>query len=177
MTVLDDGTYLEIEGRAAVRFERRYAHPIDRVWRAVTDPAELARWFPSREVRFDPEPALGATIHLSGDPYDPEGSSGKVLAWDPPRHFAFEWGPDELRLTLHDDEDGCRLEFVDLLDGDGGASRNAAGWTMCLHDLDTLIAGAPASGPHQNSDTDFRALLEDFKSKGFPDDGWLPDNP
>lgn len=176
MTVLDDGTYLEIDGRAAVRFERRFAHPVERVWRAVTDPSELAHWFPSPNVRFEPEPSLGATIHLSGDPYSPDGTAGKVLAWDPPRHFAFEWETDELRLTLREDGDDCVLEFIDILDGEGGASRNAAGWTMCLNDLDNLIDGSPASGPHQNSDADFRTLLEAYKGQGFPDDGWLPDN-
>ncbi len=42
------GTYETIEGKPAVRFERRYPHPIERVWRAVTEPNELAHWFPSR---------------------------------------------------------------------------------------------------------------------------------
>ena len=28
-----------------IRIERRYANPIERVWRAVTEPDELARWF------------------------------------------------------------------------------------------------------------------------------------
>ena len=34
------------DGRPAVRFVRELSHPRDAVWRMVTDPAELAHWFP-----------------------------------------------------------------------------------------------------------------------------------
>lgn len=43
---MDLGTYIEHNGRPAVRFERTYAHSVDRVWAAVSDPEELAHWFP-----------------------------------------------------------------------------------------------------------------------------------
>ena len=39
------GTYETVDNRPALRFERRLAHPIDKVWRAVTEPDELGRWF------------------------------------------------------------------------------------------------------------------------------------
>jgi uncharacterized protein YndB with AHSA1/START domain len=29
----------------AVRLERRLPHPVERVWRAVNEPSELAQWF------------------------------------------------------------------------------------------------------------------------------------
>ena len=57
------GTYLEIDGRPAVRFERVYPHSVERVWRAVTDPAEMRHWFPSPEISYDARP--GGTITLS----------------------------------------------------------------------------------------------------------------
>ena len=41
------GTYETIDGKPAVRFERRYPHPVDRVWHAVTEPEQLAHWFPT----------------------------------------------------------------------------------------------------------------------------------
>jgi uncharacterized protein YndB with AHSA1/START domain len=34
---MDLGSYLEYDGRPAVRFQRTYTHTIDRVWAAVTD--------------------------------------------------------------------------------------------------------------------------------------------
>ncbi|MBV8934055.1 MAG: SRPBCC domain-containing protein, partial [Kutzneria sp.] len=36
-----------VEGTPVLRFERRIAHPPAKVWRAVTDPAEMAHWFPA----------------------------------------------------------------------------------------------------------------------------------
>jgi uncharacterized protein YndB with AHSA1/START domain len=32
------------------RFERRLPHPPEKVWRALTEPAELAAWFPAPEA-------------------------------------------------------------------------------------------------------------------------------
>ena len=56
---MTDGTLETIDGRPALRFERRLRYPLQRVWHAVTDPAELERWFvaPVSEM-----PALGETV-------------------------------------------------------------------------------------------------------------------
>jgi hypothetical protein len=35
------GTLETIDGRPALRFERRNSHSVERVWRALTDPSEL----------------------------------------------------------------------------------------------------------------------------------------
>ena len=83
----DRGSYVEHERGPAVRFERHYPFPVERVWRAVTDPAELRAWFPSPEVTF--EARVGGTITLAGDPYQAEAMTGRVLAWDPPHVFGF----------------------------------------------------------------------------------------
>ncbi len=40
-----DGDLISIDNRPALRFERRLDHSVERVWRAVTEPAELDRWF------------------------------------------------------------------------------------------------------------------------------------
>ena len=45
-----DGTYLELDGHPAVRFERRYPHSTRRVWQAIVDPDESRHWFPSKLV-------------------------------------------------------------------------------------------------------------------------------
>lgn len=38
----DRGTYVEHEGRPAVRFVRHYRHPAERVWAAVSEPRGTA---------------------------------------------------------------------------------------------------------------------------------------
>ena len=125
------GTYIELAGRPAVRFERTYPHPVDRVWRAVSDPAELPRWFPSR-VEY--EPRVGSTMRFSGDPHA-EDVVGTLLAWDPPHRLAFTWGDDEVHLALEEVDGGCRLVLVNVLADPQAAAMNAAGWHVCLDEL------------------------------------------
>jgi uncharacterized protein YndB with AHSA1/START domain len=174
MKTTDDGTYLEVDGRPAVRFERVYPHPVERVWRAVTDPAEMRHWFPSPDVAIDAE---AGTITLGGDPYHPDSRTTKVLVWDPPHRFVFEWETDELRFTLAPHDDGCRLELVNLLSTDGAASRNAAGWEICLGHLDRVVEGSWAPSPGDGSMEQFLPVLAKYQDRGLPDDGWLPDPP
>ena len=68
------GTYETIEGRPAVRFERRLAHPVDAVWRAVTERDQLAHWFPTeppadgRHHRGGPAAAAALPLGRPGRP-------------------------------------------------------------------------------------------------------------
>lgn len=183
MQILNDGEYVEIGGRPAVRFVRRYPHPAQKVWDTITDPAQFRHWFPHPNVEY--ERRLGGTIRMSGDPYDPEGSEGTVLAWDPPREFGFDWGKDQVFLVVSEEGEGSRLELVNVLAERGGAARNGAGWDFCLGDLADALDGRPrksAEEKQQQLDDDpaagfgeFLPVLEQYKSKGLPDDGWLPD--
>ena len=49
-------TQQTVDGRPALRVERRLNHSVERVWRAITEPQELARWFVA-EAQWTP--ALG----------------------------------------------------------------------------------------------------------------------
>jgi uncharacterized protein YndB with AHSA1/START domain len=175
MQTTDDGTYLEIDGRPAVRFERIYDHPVARVWTAVTDPEEMRHWFPSPEVRYDGR--AGGSITMSGDPNSPAPTTSRILLWDPPHRFAFEWEDDELHFTLTEHDRGCRLELVNILSTPGAGARNAAGWEMCLDLLDRVVAGAREGSASDAGMAEFLPVLEKYKAMGVPDDGWLPDPP
>jgi uncharacterized protein YndB with AHSA1/START domain len=175
MQTTDDGTYLEIDGRPAVRFERIYDHPVARVWAAVTDPDEMRHWFPSPEVEYDAR--TGGSITVSGDPYSPTPKTSRVLVWEPPHRFAFEWEDDELHLTLSEHARGCRLELVNILSAPGAGARNAAGWEMCLDLLDQVVAGSRHGSASDAGMEEFLLVLEKYKALGVPDDGWLPEPP
>ncbi|MGA2527863.1 MAG: SRPBCC family protein [Acidimicrobiales bacterium] len=142
-----DGTLLREGDNYLLRFERHLAHPVERVWKAVTAPAELAGWFPSR---VELELALGAkaTFIDAGLDIDPEllASQGTVTELDPPRVFAFTWGKDLLRFELHEEAGGCMLVFTHSFENRASAPRSAAGWSICLSRLVALLDDAKAEG-------------------------------
>jgi uncharacterized protein YndB with AHSA1/START domain len=167
----DSGTYVEIDGQPAVRFVRTYSHPIERVWAAVTTPEGLGRWFPS-QVEIDLQP--GGVVVFGDDPHR-EGHPGRVLACDPPRYLAFTWGDNELRFQLESIEGGgCRFTLIDRLDGRDTAARQAAGWHVCLAELDKHLAGDPNIGlDHANLDGWF-PLYDAYVGEGLPSGAPIP---
>jgi uncharacterized protein YndB with AHSA1/START domain len=167
----DRGTYVELDGRPAVRFERRFRHPAERVWAAVSEPVELAHWFPSQ---VDVEPHAGGRITFSGDPNMPP-SSGTVLAYDPPRRLAFTWGGDELHLTVESDgPDACTLTLVNVLEARDTAARNAAGWAVCLAELAKQVGGAAADGPHSGTAEPWKEHYDAYVAAGVPAGAPIP---
>jgi len=140
-----DGTLIELDDdRVGVRFERRLAHSPERVWRAITEPGELAAWFPDTiEGEFGP----GAEVRFPKFVEMGLPAIGKVTEYHPPRLLAFSWGTSVLRFELEPDGDGCRLVFTDSLPRQESA-KNAAGWEVCLERLEAHLAGAePAERP------------------------------
>jgi uncharacterized protein YndB with AHSA1/START domain len=125
------GTLETIDGRPALRFERRLAHSIDRVWRAVSEPAELARWFPASA---DWTPATGET-------FEAFGATGEVIEVDPPRRLAWTFAGQGYSFELTPDEDGCVLVFTHVFDDRSQAAQTAAGWHVYLSRLTPHLAG------------------------------------
>ena len=158
------GIYSTVDDRPALTFERRLAHPVERVWRAVTDPAELAHWFPSA-VSGDVAPGGTLTFEFT------EGDmtlDGEVVELEPPRRFAFTFGDDVLRIELEPDGDGCLLRFSCLFDDPERAARDAAGWHVCLDLLETHLGGAATDAPGSEPTPEWRELYEDYQRRGLP---------
>jgi uncharacterized protein YndB with AHSA1/START domain len=167
----DLGTYIEHEGRPAVRFVRTYPYPVERVWTAISDPDELMRWFPSR-VELEPE--VGGRVAFSGDPYAGD-ATGVVLAYEPPRRLAFTWLTDELHLTLEPvDGGGSRLTLVNVLADRTAAARNASGWFVCLGELRKLLDGVPSRGPHSDDTAPWDPIYEAHVDAGLPAGAEIP---
>jgi uncharacterized protein YndB with AHSA1/START domain len=50
---VSDGTIEQSEERVLFRYERWLHHPIDVVWRTITDPLEIEKWTGSRpDIEF-----------------------------------------------------------------------------------------------------------------------------
>lgn len=168
---MDRGTYIDHNGRPAVRFRREYPYPVERLWAAVTEPGELAHWFPSA-VRM--EPHAGGKIEFSGDP-NLEPMSGTVLVHEPPRRLAYTWGGDELHFEIDPvDGGGCTLTLINVLEAENTAARNAAGWTVCLASLGEHVSGGKAEGPHSESAEPWRPLYDEYVASGMPSGAPVP---
>jgi uncharacterized protein YndB with AHSA1/START domain len=159
------GTFDTVDGRPTVRFERRLAHPIEAVWRAVTEPSELAHWFPAR-VTVDHR--VGGPISFVFENGEAPPSEGEVLEFEPPHRFAFTWGGSVLRFVLEPDADGCRLTFTHALGERESAARDAAGWHVCLDRMDERLAGASPAAPDGDATDEWRAHYEEYRRRGVP---------
>jgi uncharacterized protein YndB with AHSA1/START domain len=124
--------------KPVLRFERFLPRPVEDVWRAVTDPAEMKAWFPTRiDVG---EWRVGARFehHFEGGTFGP--LPGVVLEYDPPHRLAFTWGEDTIGFALTPTDGGTTFVLTEEL-GRSIAARNAAGWEVCLDRLVEGVAG------------------------------------
>ena len=93
-----DGTLVRDGERYAVRFERHLRHPIDKVWRAISEPEELRQWFPDGGVEIDL--TVGGKVKFAGQSYFKDDGSRTDGAGD---------GAQRLR---EQDEDGLDAELL-----------------------------------------------------------------
>lgn len=122
----------------------------ERVWHAITDPAELSRWFPQRAA-WDLRPGGSGTFFWEGYGDFPI----RVEAVEPPRHLAWRWGL-EAEADPESSESATLVEWW-LEPRDGGGTRlriresgfsteahrseNEVGWTEELAELVALVDG------------------------------------
>jgi uncharacterized protein YndB with AHSA1/START domain len=131
---MTDGILEEFDGRPALRFTRRLAHPIERVWRAVTSYDDLAAWFVApMEFR-----------HV-GQRFEAMEQSGEVLRFEPPHKLEWEWGGERFSFDLEADEDATVLTFVHVFGPRDHAADYASGWHFHLDRLNAHLGGQPLS--------------------------------
>lgn len=72
-----------------VTIEREFAHPPEKVWRALTQPELIAEWL----MKNDFKPVVGQRFNFRADPMP--GWNGvtdcEVLVVDPPRKLSYTW--------------------------------------------------------------------------------------
>lgn len=167
------GTYEQIDGSPVVRFERTFPHTTAQVWDAITDPARLAKWFPTT-VEFD-ELRAGAQITFRFTDHPIAPMSGSFREVTPPLRLSFTWGDDLLAFEL-EERDGaaaCRLAFSVVLDCADKAARDSAGWDDCLDMLGGVVSGKTPERPRKPES--WRARYDEYKRRGFPATAAIPD--
>ena len=127
----------------------------DRVWRALTEPEEVAKWWgpdgfatPSIELdlrvggayRFAMQPPEGDRFHLSGEftEVEPPSRLAYTFVWDPPN-------PDDREtvatLSLEDAGDSTKVRLVQgSFATDERLALHRDGWTESLEKLAALFS-------------------------------------
>jgi uncharacterized protein YndB with AHSA1/START domain len=128
-------------GRWTLILVRELRHPPEKVWHALTDPAQLREWAP-----FDADGSLGAvgrTVKLTtvGTP-TPQVSETTVTRADAPRVLEYNWGGGQMRWELEPVGGGTRLRLWHDIDR-RFISMGAAGWHIGMDVLDHLLSGTP----------------------------------
>lgn len=142
----DDSRYGTVHQRAddfQLRFERQLRHPVEKVWDALTSPAQLAQWLAPGELEL----TVGGRVRLAFT----DGRSvidGRVTALAPPRLLEFTWtdkGADRglVRWELTAVDGGTRLVLTHTISNAARAFGlpALAGWHTLLEQLAALLDG------------------------------------
>jgi uncharacterized protein YndB with AHSA1/START domain len=114
------------DGSTQVRFERRLPHPVDRVWAALTDPAELRRWWGDADLDLTDGGRFALRWLNTDEAGDVATLDGAITKLDPPRllEISAAWGstgspdpgaPTTLTWELDPDGDHTLLRFTNTV--------------------------------------------------------------
>lgn len=148
-----DGTLArDDQGRYVIAWSRHLTHSPERVWRAITEQAEVGVW---ARGSWAFEPRVGGSIQLCLDNSRPEDEriydAGIITAFDPPRLLEFrvgayaadteQDGEHIIRWSVHPEEGGCLLGFCDTF-APGRRVRNSiiCGWQYMLDQLEFYLS-------------------------------------
>lgn len=137
------------ETNRSVVIERSFAHPPEKLWRALTESALLAQWL----MKNDFSPEVGKSFQFRAEPVANWNGviDCEVLAIEPQRKLSYTWGSMGLGsvvlFTLTPEEGGTRLrmEQSGFREDQEAAFRGAQyGWQKFLGQLDQVLAGSAA---------------------------------
>ena len=138
--------------------------PVERVWRALADPAEFGQWF---RVKIETPFAVGQQVrgHILHPGYEHLVWRATIVTMEAPRLFAFTWHPYGIdpdvdysaetptlvEFRLEQREDGTRLTIVESGFDKVPAHRrdeafrmNERGWTQQVLNIKAHVYGPDA---------------------------------
>jgi uncharacterized protein YndB with AHSA1/START domain len=122
-------------------FVRSLRHPPERVWSALTDPAQQREWSPfvsDRDLG-----SVGEVVLTMVDGDSEQRLPSMVLRVEPPKMLEHTWDTDLLRWELVPEGVGTRLTLSHSLTERSWVPKVAAGWHLCLVVAEELLDGNP----------------------------------
>ncbi len=127
-----------------LEFVRTLRHPVEKVWRAITEREHLHSWLPCDIIGDRHE---GASLQLPFWPevtakfsFEDPGLTGVIRVWDPPRVFEWTWDADIIRLELTPQGSDTILRLTTwVTDQTAGVVSTGAGYHVCLDHLARLL--------------------------------------
>jgi uncharacterized protein YndB with AHSA1/START domain len=142
-TIADGQLQTGDDGTAVIRFERRLAHPIERVWAALTEPEQMIKWW----GRGDIDLVEGGRFTVTWQNTDDEGNravmESTIKRLDPPRLLETTGGiHGDLRWELEPAGNATILRFSSTLElPEQYRTMTIAGWHWHLDALATILDG------------------------------------
>jgi uncharacterized protein YndB with AHSA1/START domain len=120
---------------------RELRHSPEKVWKALTDPAQLREWAP-----FEADGSMdsaGTTVKLTtvGAPA-PHVTETTVTRAEASEVLEYKWGGFNMRWELEASGGGTRLTLWTNI-GHRFIAMGAAGWHICFDVLDHFLSGTP----------------------------------
>ncbi|HEY4107920.1 SRPBCC family protein [Puia sp.] len=128
-----DGTFFRKGDSFGVRFERLLDHPVPTVWKALTEPGQLAKWLAPVTIKSDT-----ISLQLTGGTM-----GGKILQWKENRVLEYEWhqGTVVRWELLTEDAGRCKLIFTHSAVIDSQLQGAATGWHYHMDILALILDG------------------------------------
>ena len=120
---------------------RELRHTPDKVWQALTDPAQLREWAPFDADQSLATPGNKVVLNTVGAP-TPMVSETVVTIAKPNELLEYDWGGNLIRWQLEPLGGGTRLTLWHNIDK-RFIAMGAAGWHLCFDVMDYLLAGTP----------------------------------
>ncbi|HIG42616.1 MAG: SRPBCC family protein [bacterium] len=144
-------------GNKTITYTRKLSHPIEKVWRAITDDSHRAAWFP--ELTLSLKTGGDAVVNFSGSECPPPETNSSdvyyctVTRYEPPNILEYSGPGEHHRFELSPQETGCLLKFSATLpdaqtfDDDRQKIQSrysvACGWHYKLDAMEWSLDGVP----------------------------------
>jgi uncharacterized protein YndB with AHSA1/START domain len=151
---MTEGTLERRGEHQVIRFQRRLAHPVERVWRAITEPDEIAAWLALAELELE----QGGRVMLKWQNTDDDGNTavarGSVSALDPPRLLELDTDiHGRLRWELEPAGGDTVLTFTAEVELPADFETEViAGWHIHLDHLEEVLDGGTIDWPNWDRD-------------------------